>query len=147
MTKIIGLSVLTLLCLCALIGPLQGCSPGDPQSTPTAFTDVASFKDEGGNRIYTWELTADVSTQTVREYAENLEFSAGFLTAAYFYPEDAVIPLHSVSLASGVEQANGAIYKARGFSPWRYAYVRTPEGAVRFVDCQQTPDDELCHKQ
>lgn len=147
MKKKIGLSLVALLCIGTVVGLLQGCSDGDSEGSDAGFTEVALFKDEAGNRINIFELAAGVSAQGVREYAEGLAFSAGFLTAAYFYPQGAIIPLHSVSLASGVEQANGAIYKARGFSPWQYAFVRTPEGEVQFVDCQESPKGELCRKQ
>lgn len=147
--KKIGLGLLALLVIGAVIGLLRVPSPGGSDGSPTpgdAFDAEGTFKDDAGNRIYTFELTTGASAQMVRAFAEGLEFTAGLLTAAYFYAEDAVIPLHSVSLARGVESANGALYKARGFSPWQYAFIRTPEGEVRFVDCRQFPDDELCRK-
>lgn len=150
MKKKIGLGFLALLAIGTVIGLLRVPSPGGPGSSPApgdAFDAEGTFKDNAGNRIYTFELTAGASAPMVRAFAEGLEFSAGLLTTAYFYGEDAIIPLHSVSFASGVEAANGAIYEARGFSAWQYAFIRTPEGEVGFVDCRQTPDDELCHKE
>ena len=149
MNKTIGLGLAALLAIGAVIGLLRVSSPGGSDGPPApadAFDAEGTFEDEEGNRIYTFELNAGASAQIVRDFANGLEFTAGFLTAAYFYAEDAVIPLHSVSLASGLDQAHGAIYEARGFSPWQFAFMRTPEGEVRFVDCQQTPDDELCRK-
>jgi hypothetical protein len=144
--KKIGFGLLALLIVGAIIGLSRVPSPGGSQAPGNTFEAEGTFKDEAGNRIYTFEFTNGTSIQMVRAFAEGLEFTAGFLTAAYFYAEGAVIPLHSISLAKGVESANGAIYKARGFSPWQYAFTRTPDGALRFVDCQQAPDDVLCRK-
>ena len=146
MKKKTGLGLAALLAIGAVFGLIQALSSDGPLTPGDAFDAEGTFTDDAGNRIYTFELTTGSSAQTVRAYAEGLEFTAGLLTAAYFYAEDAVIPLHSVSLASGVKAANGAIYKARGFSPWQYAFIRTPEGEVRFVDCPQTPEDEFCRK-
>lgn len=146
MQKKIGFGLLALLIVGVIVGLSREPLPGGAQTPGDTFDAEGTFKDEAGNRIYTFEFPNGTSTQMVRAFAEGLEFTAGLLTAAYFYAEGAVIPLHSISLAKGVESANGAIYKARGFSPWQYAFVRTPEGAVRFVECQQSPDDALCRK-
>jgi hypothetical protein len=82
----------------------------------------------------------------VRAHADGLQFTAGRVTAAYFYTEDAVIPLHAVTFSSTIDGVNRAIYETRGYSPWSYAFKRDPEGAVRFVDCRQTPEDGICRK-
>lgn len=147
MIKKIGLGISALLILGILYAALRGSPPestGGSQASNDSFDEEGRFHDDEGNRIYTIELGPGVSAQEVRAYAEALESTGGHITAAYLYPEGAVIPLHSVSFASSVAQANLAIYESRGFSPWRYAFMRDAGGGVRFVDCRQTPGDELC---
>lgn len=147
--KKIGLGLVALLVVGAAVGLLRNTPPtnADGSQVPDDhFSEEGSFRDDEGNRIYTIKLDPKASAQKVRLHAERLEFANGKVTAAYFYAEEAVIPLHSVTFASSVEQANRVIEETRGYSPWRYAFMRAPEGQVQFVDCLQTPDDGLCRK-
>jgi hypothetical protein len=128
-----------------LRGPARD-EAGTSRPLTDAFDKQGSFNGDAGDRIYTIAIASGVTEQNVRRFARELEFSKGRSTEAYFYPEDAVIPLHGVSLASSVERAKAAIHETRGFSAWTYAFLRDPEGEIRFVDCQQTPEDAMCRK-
>jgi len=145
----IGLGVSALLVLGVVIGlflNLRHDDSGNAHTPGDAFKEEGTFKDVEGNRIYTIALDPDASAQMVRTHAEHLEFASGKVTAAYFYPVDATIPLHSVTFASSLEQVHRIMQETRGYSPWQYAFIRTPEGQVQFVDCRQTPGDGLCRK-
>jgi len=144
-----GLGLVAILVVEIVVAPLQGCKPsgtGGAQSPRDLFIAAGAFEDEKKNRIYTIAFKPGVSAQTVRAHADGLQFMAGRETAAYFYSEDAVIPLHAVTFSSTIDLANAAIYETRGFSPWSYAFKRDPGGVARFVDCRQTPDDAMCRK-
>lgn len=151
MFKKIGLGVLSALLILGIVMLLLRDSPparpSGSQAPTDAFGEEGEFNDAERNRIYTIEFDPRVSAQVVRAYAASLESTDGRITAVYLYPEDSVIPLHSVTFASSIAQANHAIYESRGFSPWRYAFIRDAQGGVQFVDCRQTPRDGLCRKQ
>lgn len=145
----IGLGVLALLVLGVVIGLFLDPRQDDSGSSHTpgdGFKAEGTFKDVEGNRIYTIALDPDATAQMVRAHAERLEFASGRSTTAYFYPVDAVIPLHSVTFASSLEQVNRVMQETRGYSSWQYVFMRTPEGQVQFVDCRKTPGDGLCRK-
>lgn len=151
MFKQIGLVLLSALLILGIVMLVlrdsPPASPSGSQAPKDAFGEEGEFNDADRNRIYTIAFDPRVSAQLVRAYAAGLESADGRITAVYLYPEDSVIPLHSVTFASSIAQANHAIYESRGFSPWRYAFLRDPEGGVQFVDCRQTPKDGLCRKQ
>jgi hypothetical protein len=116
--------------------------------TPSsAFSEQSAFTDEDRNRIFTIVFDPGVSAQTVREHAEGLPFAEGRVTAVYFYPDHSGVPRDGVTFANSIDQADRVIYESRGFGPWRFAFVRDPEVGVRFVDCEQIPEDSLCRKE
>lgn len=117
------------------------------RASSSAFSEEAAFKDQDNNRIYAFVFGPDFSPQTIREHAEGLEFTAGRVTAAYYYADFSGVPRDGVTFANSMDQANRVIYESRGFGPWRFVFMRDSEGGARFLDCRQDPESELCRQE
>ena len=139
MTRKIGLGILALLVLGGAFFLFR--------SPVSAFKEQAAFEDKEQNRIYAIVFDPGATLQAVKGHALSLAFAAGRLTTAYFYPDYSGVPRDGVTFADSLDQANRVIYESRGFGPWRFAFMRDAEGGIRFVDCRETPDDELCRKE
>lgn len=124
---------------------MVGCSDG-AASSQSAFRQVGYLKDNAKNRIFTIAYKPGTTEQEVRNYAERLMHTQGQMMAAYFYPEGSVIPADGVTLAGSVFKANDILFETSGLSKWRYAYMRHFRGTSEFVDCDKTPDSDLCRK-
>jgi hypothetical protein len=126
--------------LASLVMTAIGCG-GD-----TGIQRVGYFKDDSRNRIYTFSYTPVATSDAIGEHAATLPYTPGQMLAAYFYPEGSTIPADGVTLAKTLLQANDVLYETPGLSRWRYAFMRSFSGEAKFVDCQDTPKDDLCRK-
>lgn len=132
-----------------------GCSNG-PSDTPpsdgvsdnvSVFRQVGYLKDNAKNRIFTIAYKPGTTEQEIQSHAEQLMNTQGQITAAYYYPEGSVIPADDVTLAGSVFKANNVLYDTPGFSKWHYAFMRHFKGTSEFVNCEKSPDNDLCRKQ
>ena len=124
---------------------MVGCSDGT-SSSQSAFRQVGYLKDNAKNRIFTIAYKPGTTEQEVRSHAERSMHTQGQMMAAYFYPEGSVIPADGVTLAGSVFKANDVLFETPGLSKWRYAYMRHFRGTSEFVDCEKTPNSDLCRK-
>ena len=124
---------------------VAACSDGS-SSDQENFTEVGYLKDNAKNRILTISYKLGTSEDEIRAHAEGLMYTSGQMMAAYFYPEESIIPADGVTLAGSVSEANDVLYETPGLSKWRYAYMRYFDGTSEFVDCEQDPDNDLCRK-
>jgi hypothetical protein len=68
------------------------------------------------------------------------------LTAVYYYDSGRSIPGDALTLAPALAEARAVLYEDPSWGAWRYAFMRAPDGTVRFVDCDRLRGDELCRK-
>lgn len=133
-----------------LVATLTACSDGPSKDQSSSnrenFREVGYLKDNTKNRIFTIAYKPDTSEQEIRAHAESLMYTQGQMTAAYFYPEESLIPADGVTLAGSVFEANDVLYETPGLSKWRYAYMRGINGTSEFVDCEQDSGNDLCKK-
>lgn len=139
------MNVRTCLTIFLLSVILAGCSDGASNSQ-SAFRQVGYLKDSAKNRIFTIAYKAGTTEQEVRNHAERLMHTQGQMMSAYYYPEGSVIPADGVTLAGSVFKANDVLFETPGLSKWRYAYMRHFIGTSEFVDCEKSPDNDLCRK-
>lgn len=115
-------------------------------SVAADIRQVGYFKDGARNRIFSLAFAPNVGKATIRAHAEGLAFTQGQMMAAYYYPDGSKIPADGLTLAKSVLHATDVLYETRGLSRWRYAFMRDFDGAVRFVDCQAEPKNDLCRQ-
>jgi hypothetical protein len=104
------------------------------------------YKNAAGVRVFTFELKGSPTEREIREHARNLPYTAGRMTAAYYYVAGSKIPRDGVTLARSVFEVNEVLYEMPGLSPWRYAYMRSLDGSAEFVDCSVQTGHSLCRK-
>ncbi len=109
--------------------------------------EVGYFKSKAKNRIFTISFPKDCHEAGLQKYARGLSNTDGRMTAAYFYPEESVIPADGVTLAKNIEQANRVLYEVPGLSKWSYAFMKSYNGRSQWVNCIKTPDHDLCRQQ
>ena len=134
-----------IILLCFLLGSVFDGSATDT-GKQDKFRRVGYFKDSKRNRIYTIAFKPGTTEKEVLSYAEQMTYTQGRMMAAYFYPEGSAIPADGVTLARSIFQANNILYDLPGLSCWRYAFMRYFKGTTEFIDCQQTPNSDLCRK-
>lgn len=98
------------------------------------------------NRITTHSFKKGTSKQEIIEYASKLMNTPNRLTVAYFYTEGSQIPRDGITLAKSEFEANYVLYDMEGLSKWRYSYMRFINGSIKFIDCQEIPNNELCRQ-
>jgi len=133
--------IISYLILFSLPFLIIGCGSGNKN-----FNQEGYFKNNARNRIFTYSFKSGTTKQEVKEYARNLMNTPGRMTAAYFYPEGSLIPRDGVTLANSMDRVNYVLYDMPGLNKWRYAYMKYFTGSSEFVDCQESPNHDLCRK-
>ncbi len=108
---------------------------------------VGYMKDENRNRIFTLTFNKNISETDIQKHAANLPNTAGWMTAAYYYPENSVVPSNIVTSAGNIVKVIRVLYETPGFSKWKYAYMITFSGKTKFINCTKTPENVLCRKE
>lgn len=125
---------------------LTGCSNGSPATEPSLSIE-GNFLSSTQSRIYTVSVRSGTKPETVAQHARSLPFTIGQVTAAYYYPEETVIPCDDITLAASYNLANEVIYDNPAMGKWRFAYMRSFAGSdPTFVDCQSEPGHDLCRR-
>jgi len=117
------------------------------ESEPAAdleFWHAGYYRDDTMNRLFTIAFLPSATESDVVRYAEQLTYTQGHTTVAFFYPEDSRIPSTAVIDAASLADAKQALRAVTGASPWRYATLRDESGTLRLVDCESAPNDALC---
>jgi hypothetical protein len=111
----------------------------------TAISVAGYFKDQAQQRIYSQIYTPATSSTAIRAHANTLMHTKGSMTAAYYYPSNAQsVPRDALTLAKNIHAANHLMYEKPGLSQWHYAYMKDRRGNITLVDCQTTPQHDLC---
>jgi hypothetical protein len=118
---------------------IDGETPGELQ-----FWHAGYYRDDSMNRLFTIAFLPTASRADVERYADQLTYTPGHTTAAFFYPEGSMIPSASITDAGNLADAKQALRTMTGASPWRFAALKDETGALRLVDCEMRPNDPLC---
>lgn len=120
-----------------------GCSES---SKNKGFKQVGYLKDNSKNRIYTYAYSSHLSGTQIRSYAESLMSTSGQMMAAYFYPKGSLIPADGITLSKSIFQANDVLYKTKNLGKWKFVYMKNFNGAIKFINCDKTPKNDLCRQ-
>jgi hypothetical protein len=107
---------------------------------------VGYFKGKAKNRVFTIEMKAPISKSGALKFAKSKPNTPSQVTAVYFYPAGSTIPADGVTLAKNFFQVNSVLYDTQGLSKWRFAYMKYFNGADSFVDCKESPTNDLCRQ-
>ncbi len=102
------------------------------------------YRDGTADRLFTVGYRTAVSESEIRAFADQLTYTPGHVTTAFFYPEGSRIPSRGVTGAASLADAQQALRMATGASPWRYAAVKDAQGQLTLVDCMAEPNNRLC---
>lgn len=108
------------------------------------FDRTGYLKDKGKNRIFTISFKKGTSEKEINAHANSLPNTSGRMTAAYYFVKGRRIPSNSITLARNIFNANSILYDTPGFDKWVYAYMKGYNGSTKFVNCNFSPDNELC---
>lgn len=101
------------------------------------------FKSDANDRIFSVVLPPEFTPEQVQEFARDRPYTAGQMTAVYFYDAGAsAVPADGLTQARSVPHAN-AVLDLAGLSAWRFVYMRWRNGEAEFVDCTRQGHD-LC---
>lgn len=118
---------------------IDGKTPGEVQ-----FWHAGYYRDDSMNRLFTIGFLPSATRDEVELYADQLTYTPGHTTAAFFYPEGSRIPSASITNAGNLADAKQAVRTMTGASPWRFAALKDETGVLRLVDCEARPNDPLC---
>lgn len=110
----------------------------------TNYRQVGNFKDSSKNRVFTVEMDAAENKSIAMSYAKSRANTPGQITAVYMYKVGSIIPADAVTMAGSIFEINEIIYEASGLDKWRYAYMKGMSGNEIFVDCRESPKNDLC---
>lgn len=111
------------------------------------ITDAGYYKSPAKERIYSQLYTHETTAHEIEAHANQLLYTSGSMTAAYYYPAKATaVPHDGLTLAKNTHAANHLLYEKHGLSKWRYAYMRDRLGTTTFVDCHTSPQHDLCRQ-
>ena len=100
------------------------------------------YKNDNMDRLNTYYLYDFVSIEKVKKHAMESAYTKGSTTANYYFSYNSNIPSHSLELVKSLSEANKLIddysYNIK------YAFIRNKSGEMRFVDCSESPNDNLC---
>jgi hypothetical protein len=118
---------------------IDGETPGELQ-----FWHAGYYRDDSMNRLFTIGFLPSATRDDVERYADQLTYTPGHTTAAFFYLEGSRIPSASITDARNLADAKQAVRTMTGASPWRFAALKDETGVLRLVDCEVRPNDPLC---
>ena len=100
------------------------------------------YKNDNLDRLNTYYLYDFISKGKVEKHAMESTYTDGSTTANYYFSYNSNIPSHSLELVKSLSEANKLIddysYNIK------YAFIRNKSGEMRFVDCSESPNDNLC---
>ena len=100
------------------------------------------IKDNALTGEVNWGTYDFVPEETIKMHAMKSEHTIGSRTANYYFSYNANIPNQALVLAESLSEANKLIDDySYGI---KYAFIRNQAGEIKFVDCSESPDDELC---
>jgi hypothetical protein len=141
-----GNFIFSILISLALMGCSESTSNKNSGHKTIEFEEIGYFKDGSKNRIYTIKYSSNALPHHVRAHAEKLMYTDGQMMAAYYYKEGSTIPADGVTLAASMIKASDVIYEAPGLSKWQFAFMKSFNGVVVFVDCIKDQNNDLCRK-
>ena len=149
-TTYVFLGVLALLVILALNRHSEPHSSSDVHAQSAVQAPVVPsvsqkgyFQDSRRNRVFTLEMPAGMTSEQARAHAENLPYTQGQVTGAYYYRPGAQLPIDGVTLANDFLAAT-QVLDTPGLSRFSFAYVRGFNGQAAFADCETTPKNDLC---
>jgi hypothetical protein len=136
----LGFAVLSVVMVAAILS-----TSGEGGEDGLRVEQHGYFKDAANNRIFSFAISSDATEAQVREHAGGRQHTAGRLTAAYYYTEGTRIPAAELSTARDLVAANDLLYDHPGADVWRFAWVKSPD-LEQFVNCETTPQNDLCRR-
>lgn len=94
------------------------------------------------DRINTYYIYDFVVKEKIKIHAMKSEHTMGSITANYYFSYNANIPNQDLVFAETLYDANKLIDSySYGI---KYAFTKNHAGEIKFVDCSESPYDELC---
>ena len=104
--------------------------------------EQGNYINEKNDIINTFYIYDFVPEETIKMHAMKSEHTIGSRTANYYFSYNANIPNQALVLAESLSEANKLIDDySYGI---KYAFIRNQAGEIKFVNCSESPDDELC---
>lgn len=111
----------------------------EPSIAPKGY-----FKDDLGNRLYTFQIARTTTAAQIQADANNLAFTAGHPMSAYYYIEGSQMPIDGVTFAKDYLDAI-RVTDTPGLARPAYVFIRDIDGkGSTFTDCLSNPRDPTC---
>lgn len=110
------------------------------------FNQRGYFKSTANDRVFTVEMQHIVLPNEAHRYAIRRPYTAGQMTAVYFYLPGSNLPVDGITKARSLINSNRVLYDVSGLPKWRFAFLKGRNGVEIFVDCEADPRNELCRK-
>ena len=100
------------------------------------------YINEKKDRLNTYYIYDFVVKEKIKMHAMESEHTMGSITANYYFSYNSNIPNQDLVNAENLIDANKLIDNySYGI---KYAFIRNHVGEINFVDCSESPYDELC---
>ena len=120
----------------ALTLTLTGCGEGD------RFDQISYFKGDNRHRIFVMRAPAGADIEATRTFGDKSMNTDGRFTMVYIYEADSETPPDLITLASDYSTAIEIMHSEA--PPWRWRYVRMPDGGTALTDCKEAPQEGAC---
>ena len=100
------------------------------------------YINEKNDRINTYYIYDFVVKEKIKMHAMKSEHTMGSITANYYFSYNSNIPNQDLVFAENLYDANKLIDDySYGI---KYAFTKNHIGEIKFVDCSESPYDQLC---
>ena len=122
-----------------LILLLAGCGS---KSLKNNIQQKGYYVNEKNDRVSAYYIYDFVSKEEVKRHAMQSNSKEGNSIANYYFSRNGNIPSHELKLSKSLVEANNIIN--RYSYNVRYGFTKDSLGNIKFADCLETPQDDLC---